>query len=78
MTADPMNPLVIEGQFWLPDQDRRFYGRIEYDQDQGIRLHFVDAALTRRRRENGCPDAPARAAQYVAEISEKNHHAIAR
>src|ERR1041384_415604 len=58
MSSD--SPLVIEGYFWLPDTQNRFYGRIEYDIAAGIRLHFFDTNLTRWDR--GGPQGPGKIA----------------
>lgn len=50
------SPTIIEGYFWRPEDDHRFYGRIEFDHEKGLRLHFFDAHLT--RWEDGGPQGP--------------------
>lgn len=53
MSADPE---VIEGHFWRPgEEEHRFYGRLEFDLEHGVRAHFVDTNLTEHS-----PDGPAR------------------
>jgi hypothetical protein len=44
----PDEPVVIEGRFWLPNDRYRSYGRIEYDEENGVRLHLVDTNLTQQ------------------------------
>ena len=58
MSSD--SPLVIEGYFWLPDNQHRFYGKIDYDAAAGVRLHFFDTNLTRWDR--GGPQGPGKIA----------------
>jgi hypothetical protein len=48
------DPEVIEGHFWQPGEEvHRFYGRLEYDLEHGVRGHFVDTNLIER-----APDGP--------------------
>jgi hypothetical protein len=39
----------LEGQFWLPGDDRRFYGRLRHSPEEGTELHAVDTPLMDRR-----------------------------
>jgi hypothetical protein len=52
----PDLPMVIEGHFWRPDDDHRFYGRIDFDHEKGLRLHLFDAHLT--QWDDGGPRGP--------------------
>jgi hypothetical protein len=47
---------VIEGHFWRPGaHEHRFYGRLEYDLEHGVRAHFVDTNLIERSPEGLVP-----------------------
>jgi hypothetical protein len=48
----------IEGRFWQPDSSQKFYGRISFARDDGLRVHFVGADLG-QSAPNGLP-RPAR------------------
>ncbi len=57
MSAD--DPIVIEGRFWLPHDRHRSYGRLEYDMEQGVRIHLVDTNLTQLTDTGPRGPAPA-------------------
>jgi hypothetical protein len=53
------DPIVIEGRFWLPHDRHRSYGRLEYDMEQGVRIHLVDTNLTQLTDSGPRGPAPA-------------------
>jgi hypothetical protein len=36
-------PQELEGWFWRPGEDKRFYGRLRHDPHSGPTIHFFDA-----------------------------------
>jgi hypothetical protein len=54
LSADELTaPQVFEGWFWLPDEDRSAYGRLEHDLRDGPRLHPVGEGFV--SYSNGAP-----------------------